>query len=412
MRPTSSDWDAAGAGSLVSVSKDGTRLLVVDNDDNPTTAQVRDAESGRLITSITLPPFGKEFLGPMFLAAFSPDGRRLVTASRDETAIVWNAETGARMADLIGHNGDVVWIAISPDGGTVATSAYQDDAARTWRTETGEALHRFPHENHVTTAVFHPSQPRLLTTSSDRTARMWSVESGKELGVFQHVTGEAPNPFVRGAEFSADGAQLLTAFENAVVEWNATTFTVRRRFSTDDVRSWAVRPFYADGGRVLVAIGTAAVHVWRHDTATRRPTVVTGWLDRAAAEPTASLLFRDRFLISANPVGIWDLRHDRQLVEFSAARRGLFARGRLLTTNADGLVQSWSLERLLTTPESLAPRCLTPEERTRFFLDPDPPAWCITGPGRVQETDPAKWAPLWPYDTDEWSRWLQDRRRQ
>jgi WD40 repeat protein len=46
---------------------------------------------------------------------FSPDGQRVVTASRDKTARVWNAATGQVIAKLEGHSGPVLSAVFSPD---------------------------------------------------------------------------------------------------------------------------------------------------------------------------------------------------------------------------------------------------------------------------------------------------------
>ena len=65
-------------------------------------------------------------------AAFSPDGARIVTASEDKTARIWDANTGEQIATYSGHD-DAVWhAAFSPDGARVVTSG--DNTARVYRT--------------------------------------------------------------------------------------------------------------------------------------------------------------------------------------------------------------------------------------------------------------------------------------
>jgi hypothetical protein len=68
----------------------------------------------------------------LFSAAFSPDGSRIVTASSDQTARVWDAKTGAILATLSGHNGWVNSAAFGPDGSRVVTASL-DRTARIWQ---------------------------------------------------------------------------------------------------------------------------------------------------------------------------------------------------------------------------------------------------------------------------------------
>jgi WD40 repeat protein len=67
--------------------------------------------------------------------AFSPDGRRLASASDNKTVRLWDAETGAYQQTLKGHARRVRLVAFSPDGRQlVSASSYM--AVRLWDAET------------------------------------------------------------------------------------------------------------------------------------------------------------------------------------------------------------------------------------------------------------------------------------
>ena len=72
-------------------------------------------------------------------AAFSPDGTRVVTASDDQTARLWDARDGKRDCRLESPYGAVRSAAFSPDGTRVVTAS-DDRTARLWDAETGEEI--------------------------------------------------------------------------------------------------------------------------------------------------------------------------------------------------------------------------------------------------------------------------------
>jgi WD40 repeat protein len=67
----------------------------------------------------------------LWVAAFSPDGSRIVTASSDKTARIWDAASAKEIAVLRGHDGLVVSAVFNPDGSRIVTESW-DKTARIW----------------------------------------------------------------------------------------------------------------------------------------------------------------------------------------------------------------------------------------------------------------------------------------
>ena len=109
--------------------------------------------------------------------AFSPDdGARVVTASSDRTARIWDAETGAQLLMLKGHTAPVLSCAFSPDDGARVVTASDDGEARIWDAETGATLQTLEeHTDFIRSCAFSPDGgTRVVTASDDRTARIWN----------------------------------------------------------------------------------------------------------------------------------------------------------------------------------------------------------------------------------------------
>ena len=81
-------------------------------------------------------------------AAFSPDGKKVVTASFDTTARVWEWEvSGDQFVELKGHGGPLDFAAFSPDGSRVVTAS-KDWSARVWETATGRLVAEMDGHSH------------------------------------------------------------------------------------------------------------------------------------------------------------------------------------------------------------------------------------------------------------------------
>ena len=138
--------------------------------------------------------------------AFSPDGRKVATASYDNTARLWDVETGKQIQRLE-HDGSVYGVAFSPDGKKLATAS-SDSSARLWDVRTGKQIQRLEHDRSVNAVAFSPDGQKLATASSDSSARLWDVRTGKQLQRLEHDRS------VNAVAFSPDGQKLATASDD------------------------------------------------------------------------------------------------------------------------------------------------------------------------------------------------------
>ena len=190
-------------------------------------------------------------------AAFSPDGKYIVTASRDRSIRIWNSLTEHGRLAYYGHTGAVNDAVFSPDG-RWAVSASSDNTARLWDTQnllppvilnghkdslnsvnfnrngklitssddhtakiwdiaTGGLLQTLNgHTDTVNRSNFNNANDKAITASDDTTARIWDINSGKTLIVLDGLSNQSGKPYVPQAQdtaFSANGA-LVATLEN------------------------------------------------------------------------------------------------------------------------------------------------------------------------------------------------------
>jgi len=110
---------------------------------------------------------------------FSPDGRRIVSASCDNTVRIWNLRDGS--STVVGDQQGSYWTAcFSPDGQYVAASSRY--AIKLWDARTGRVLRDLVgHQSHIGSLTFTPNGEALLSGSNDTTLKYWDTSSLREI---------------------------------------------------------------------------------------------------------------------------------------------------------------------------------------------------------------------------------------
>ncbi len=152
-------------------------------------------------------------------AQFSPDGKRIVTASADKTALVWDAGTGNLLLILDDHKDIVSAAEFSPDGKKIVTASY-DNLLRVWDAETGEQLYALKgHKDSVFSAHFSPDSRKIVSASADATAKLWDAATRR---LIADLAGHDAK--VNSAEFSPNGKFIVTASVNGTTAiWDVKT---------------------------------------------------------------------------------------------------------------------------------------------------------------------------------------------
>ena len=141
--------------------------------------------------------------GRVVSARFSLDGKWVVTASEDNTARVWDAQTGQPMIEPAQTCSPSCFSRIQPGWRWVVTASF-DNTARVWDAQTGQPMTEpLKHAGAVTSAQFSPDGKRVVTASADNTARVWDAQTGQPMTEpFKHAGGTSRHNSARMASGS------------------------------------------------------------------------------------------------------------------------------------------------------------------------------------------------------------------
>ncbi len=192
----------------------------LERDDSATAADRRESEAALrdAIRASRVRAVLRGHAAEVVSATFSADGERVVTASWDGTARIWNARAGATVAVLGKPGPRLESASFSPDGKSAVTAG-SDGSARVWDAATGAERMVLKHDPDalVLDATFSPDGRLVATAGTDGSAAVWNASTGERVATLPHAHGA----IVFRTTFSPDGTRIATAGSDGVAAvWN------------------------------------------------------------------------------------------------------------------------------------------------------------------------------------------------
>ena len=287
------EWMIAGGGDAKNAPKDLVRII----------------GDSRLLHGSTV-----------YTLEFSSDGQRLVSASNDKTAAIWDVETG-RAVHILPHESHVIGAKFSPDDQFIATCELRDES------------------------VEHETVPADVTIWDAATGQVKTVLKGEHKNTVRRLAWTSDGRRIISVDYSWKGSKSRQHGKHAIVVWDVKTGTPLRKIEQKQgVLAVAIHP----QGKIFATAGESnSVNLWKVEDGSAHAAPMTGHTKRPY-----DLAFSDdgKLLASAgedSTIRIWNLEtgkstHVLKNVSYVDSVRFLNP-STIITAGSRGEVRRWDL---------------------------------------------------------------------
>jgi WD40 repeat protein len=252
------------------------------------------------------------------IAFTPPDGKRLVTASLDQTIGLFAASSGADLRDLSGHGGWVLALTPHPSGERVLSGG-TDGFVHVWDVASGRVLPMtLSHETRVLTISVTPDGRRVLVGTQGGVVSLWDLELGRHLGSIAAVAGPPSLDTYARLAISPDGKRAIsTEGRGALAAWELEPFSRRPLRPPGNAPPGTRGVAFLPDGRALTGAVGGEILLWdldvdRSETISRADSSEPGVMALAVLPDGKSVLAA----MGSGTVRLWDLERRRVVRSF------------------------------------------------------------------------------------------------